>query len=151
MPGHYDHRYFYTEIGYNLKITDPQAAVGLAQLEKLPQFIARRRENFTFLYDALAPFSEHLSLPTWHENADPSWFAMPLMVRDEAPFSRYEITRHLENQNIETRPLFAGNILKQPAYQDLNCRVIGNLPVADKIMRGVTYKGSGRQSLLSYE
>ena len=141
MPDHYDHRYFYTEIGYNLKLTDPQAAVGLAQLEKLPEFVARRRENFAFLYEALERFTEYLALPIWHENANPSWFAMPLLVRDEAPFSRYEITRYLESHNVETRPLFAGNILKQPANQDLDCRVIGNLPIADQVMRGVFFIG----------
>lgn len=141
MDDYYDHRYLYTEIGYNLKITDPQAAVGLAQLEKLPEFVSRRRANFAFLYEALQRFSEFLALPTWHEKANPSWFAMPLLVRDEAPFSRYDLTRYLEAHNIETRPLFAGNILKQPAYQDIECRVAGELPVSDQIMRAVFFIG----------
>jgi CDP-6-deoxy-D-xylo-4-hexulose-3-dehydrase len=138
---YYDHRYFYTEIGYNLKLTDPQAAVGLAQLEKLPMFVSRRRENFNYLYQALQPHAEFLALPTWHEKADPSWFAMPLYVRETAPFSRYDITRYLESRNVETRPLFAGNVLKHPAYKDIEHRTVGDLPVSDEIMRGVFFVG----------
>jgi CDP-6-deoxy-D-xylo-4-hexulose-3-dehydrase len=151
MPGHYDHRYFYTEIGYNLKITDPQAAIGLAQLDKLPEFVTRRRTNFAFLYEALVQFEEYLALPAWRDKAEPSWFAMPILVRDEAPFTRYEITRFLEGHNVETRPLFAGNILKQPAYQGIDCRVVGNVTVSDQIMRSVffvgVYPGLNRQRL----
>ncbi|MGD2078970.1 MAG: lipopolysaccharide biosynthesis protein RfbH [Chloroflexota bacterium] len=138
---YYDHRYYYTEIGYNLKLTDPQAAVGLAQLGKLPSFVSRRRENFRYLYEALQPYTEFLALPTWHEKANPSWFAMPLFIREAAPFSRYEMTRFLEARNVETRPLFAGNILNQPAYQDIECRLIGELPVANQIMNSVFFIG----------
>jgi CDP-6-deoxy-D-xylo-4-hexulose-3-dehydrase len=139
--GYYDHRYFYTEIGYNLKLTDPQAALGLAQLEKLPAFVSRRRENFDFLYQALQPHTEFLALPSWHKKASPSWFAMPLFVRETAPFTRYEITRYLESHQIETRPLFAGNILNHPAYQEIESRVVGDLTVSDQIMRGVFFVG----------
>lgn len=141
MPGFYDHRYFYSEIGYNLKLTDPQAAMGVAQLDKLPAFIAARKRNFAYLYDALQEFEEFLLLPTWHPKADPSWFAFPILVRDEAPFLRHELTRFLEAHKVETRTLFAGNILKQPGYQGINCRVVGDLPVADQIMRGVFFVG----------
>jgi CDP-4-dehydro-6-deoxyglucose reductase, E1 len=141
MPGFYDHRYLYTEIGYNLKLTDPQAAMGLAQMDKLPDFIARRKRNFAYLYEGLQPFAEHLILPSWREKADPSWFAFPLLVRDGAPFMRHEITRYLEEHLVETRPLFAGNILKQPAYRNIRHRVIGDLPVADHIMRGAFFVG----------
>ena len=141
MPGYSAPRYFYTEIGYNLKLTDPQAAVGLAQLEKLASFVERRRANFAFLYEGLAQFAEFLVLPEWHEKAEPSWFAMPILIRDEAPFTRYEITRFLESHSIETRPLFAGNILKQPAYEGLDFRVIGETPVSDQIMRSVFFIG----------
>ena len=141
MPGYYDHRYFYTEIGYNLKLTDLQSAVGLAQLDKLPGFIARRKENFAYLYESLKQFDEFLILPTWHEKADPSWFAFPLMVRDEAPFSRHHLTRYLEKNQVETRTLFAGNLLKQPAYADIDCRIIGDLPVSDQIMRNCFFVG----------
>jgi CDP-6-deoxy-D-xylo-4-hexulose-3-dehydrase len=149
--GYYDHRYYYTEIGYNLKMTDPQAAVGIAQLDKLLSFISRRRENFSYLHSALQPFTEFLALPTWHKKANPSWFALPLLVRESAPFSRYEITRHLESKGIETRPLFAGNILEQPAYRSIECRIVGGLPVARQIMSGVffvgVYPGLGRPQL----
>lgn len=141
FAGYYDHRYFYTEIGYNLKLTDPQAAVGLAQLEKLPSFVSRRRDNFGYLFEALQPYTEFLALPTWHDKANPSWFAMPLFVRETAPFSRYEITRYLESHNIETRPLFAGNILNHPAYRDIDCRSVGQLPVSDQIMSNVFFVG----------
>lgn len=141
MPGFYDHRYFYTEIGYNLKLTDPQAAMGLAQLDKLPQFIEKRKRNFAHLYNGLCAFEEFLILPSWHEQADPSWFAFPLLVRDTAPFGRYELTRFLEARKVETRPLFAGNILRQPAYRDIEKRVVGELPVADQILRGAFFVG----------
>jgi CDP-4-dehydro-6-deoxyglucose reductase, E1 len=141
MPGYYDHRYYYTEIGYNLKLTDPQAAMGLAQLDKLPDFIARRKENFAYLHAGLKPYEEFLLLPTWHEKAEPSWFALPLWVRDDAPFARHELTRFLEYNKVETRLIFAGNILKQPGYQHINRRVIGDLPVADQIMRGSFFIG----------
>lgn len=141
MPGYYDHRYFYTEIGYNLKLTDPQAAMGVAQLEKLPDFIAARKRHFAYLYAGLQPFEEHLILPTWRPKADVSWFAFPIVVRDEAPFRRDALTRFLEAHQVETRPLFAGNILKQPAYQEIEHRVVGELPVADQIMRGAFFVG----------
>ena len=141
MPGFYDHRYLYTEIGYNLKLTDPQAAMGVAQLDKLPGFLAKRKRNFAYLYAGLQQFGEHLILPARHEKADPAWFAFPLLVRDEAPFMRHEITRYLEEHLVETRPLFAGNILRQPAYQEIEHRVVGALPVADQIMRGAFFVG----------
>ncbi|MDX1614978.1 MAG: lipopolysaccharide biosynthesis protein RfbH [Candidatus Promineifilaceae bacterium] len=141
VPGFYDHRYFYTEIGYNLKLTDLQAAMGRAQLDKLPEFIRRRKRNFAYLLAGLEPFTEFLSLPTWHPKADPSWFAMPLLVRDDAPFQRHKLTQYLESRQIETRPIFAGNILKQPAYAGINHRAVGDLPRADQIMRGAFFVG----------
>lgn len=141
MQGFYDHRYYYTEIGYNLKLTDPQAAMGVAQLDKLPAFIAARKQNFARLHAGLQPFEEYLILPTWHAKADVSWFAFPVVVRDDAPFRRHELTRFLEAHQVETRPLFAGNILKQPAYQEIECRVIGDLPVANQIMRSAFFVG----------
>jgi CDP-6-deoxy-D-xylo-4-hexulose-3-dehydrase len=141
LDGKYDHRYVYSEIGYNLKLTDVQAAMGLAQLDKLPDFIARRQENFRYLYEGLKPYEEHLLLPTWHPKADPSWFAFPLWVREAAPFTRYDISRFLENRQIETRTLFAGNILRQPGYQGIDRRVVGDLANADRIMRGAFFVG----------
>lgn len=141
MPGFYDHRYLYTEIGYNLKLTDPQAAMGLAQLDKVAWFIERRKRNFHYLYERFKRYEEFFHLPTWHEKADPSWFAMPLVVRDEAPFMRHQLTRFLEERMVETRPLFAGNLVMHPAYRDIEHRIIGDLPVADKILRGAFFVG----------
>lgn len=141
MPGFYDHRYVYTEIGYNLKLTDLQAAIGLAQLEKLPGFIDQRKQNFKYLFEALNEYEEHLILPKWHEKADPSWFAFPITVRDDAPFQRHQLTGYLERHNIETRPLFAGNLLKQPGYQDITYRSVGDLPVSDHILRSTFFVG----------
>ena len=141
IPGFYDHRYYYTEIGYNLKMTDPQAAMGLAQMDKLPDFIEARKRHFAYLYEGLQQFQEFLMLPTWHKKADPSWFAFPLFVRSEAPFMRHDLTRFLEANKVQTRLLFAGNILKQPGYQQIAHRVIGDLPIADEIMRGAFFIG----------
>jgi CDP-6-deoxy-D-xylo-4-hexulose-3-dehydrase len=141
IEGYYDHRYYYSEIGYNLKITDPQAAMGLEQLQKLPEFIARRKENFAYLYDGLKRFDEFLKMPSWHEKADPSWFAFPLYVRPEAPFLRHELTRFLELNKVQTRLIFAGNILRQPAYQEIAYRAIGDLKVSDQIMEGGFFVG----------
>jgi CDP-6-deoxy-D-xylo-4-hexulose-3-dehydrase len=141
IPGYYDHRYFYSEIGYNLKLTDPQAAMGLAQLQKLPEFIRRRKENFAYLYAGLKPFEEFLMLPTWHPKADPSWFAFPLLVRPEAPFMRHELTRFLEMNHVQTRLIFAGNILRQPAYEHIQHRAVGDMAVSDQIMRGGFFVG----------
>ncbi len=141
IPGFYDHRYFYTEIGYNLKLTDPQAAMGLAQIQKLPDFIRRRKENFAYLYEGLSAYSEFLMLPTWHPKADPSWFAMPLLVRDGAPFMRHELTRFLEVNRVQTRLIFAGNIMRQPAYQHIEHRAVGELKTSDQVMRGGFFVG----------
>ncbi len=141
VPGFYDHKYYYTEIGYNLKLTDMQAAIGVAQMKKLPAFIAARRRNFDYLYKGLKQFEQFLMLPTWHEKAQPSWFSFPILVRDSAPFSRHQLTRFLEENLIETRLIFAGNILKQPAYQHISKRVVGELNIADQIMRGSFFVG----------
>jgi CDP-6-deoxy-D-xylo-4-hexulose-3-dehydrase len=141
MPGYYDHRYLYTEIGYNLKLTDLQAAIGLAQLDKLPDFIARRKRNFAYLYNALKEYEEYLILPSWHQKSDPSWFAFPITVRESAPFERHQITRFLEEKLVETRPLFAGNLIKQPGYRDIKNRAVGELPISDQIMRGTFFVG----------
>ena len=145
LPGmegtYYDHRYLFTEVGYNLKLTDPQAAVGVAQLDKLSGFIAKRKRNFDTLFRGLKPLEDFLILPTWSEKADPSWFAFPITVRRDAPFTRDDLQRFLEGRNIETRLLFAGNILKQPGYRNINARVIGDLPIADAVMQGTFFVG----------
>lgn len=141
VPDCYDHKYIYSEIGYNLKLTDPQAAVGVAQLDKLPDFIARRKRNFAALYERLRPYAEWLRLPTWHPKADVSWFAFPLVVRPDAPFTRNALTRYLELHGVETRLIFAGNILRQPAYRHIVHRAVGPLAVADDIMRNGFFVG----------
>jgi CDP-6-deoxy-D-xylo-4-hexulose-3-dehydrase len=139
--GVYDHRYLFAEIGYNLKITDIQAALGVAQLEKLPDFIAARQRNFETLYAGLKRYEELFVLPRWSERAEPSWFAFPLTVRPEAPFTREEVTRFLESRQVETRVLFAGNILKQPGYRNIEHRVVGELPVTELVMRNTFFVG----------
>ncbi len=137
----YDHRYLFTEIGYNLKLTDPQAAVGVAQVDKLPEFVAARKRNFRVLYEGLKPLEELFVLPSWSPRADPSWFAFPISVRPEAPFDRNALQRFLESRRIETRLLFAGNILRQPGYRNIQCRVVGELEVAETIMRSTFFVG----------
>lgn len=137
----YDHRYLYSEIGYNLKMTDVQAAIGLAQLDKLPAFIAARRRNFARLYQGLKPYEEFLLLPQWSPRADPAWFAFPVAVRPGAPFSRRDLVTFLEARNVETRLLFAGNIARQPGYQDIRHRVVGALPNADQVLRSAFFVG----------
>jgi CDP-6-deoxy-D-xylo-4-hexulose-3-dehydrase len=137
----YDHRYLFTEIGYNLKPTDLQAAIGVAQMDKLPGFIAKRKKHFRLIYDGLRRYEEHLILPTHHPKADPSWFAFPIAVRPGAPFTRKQITRFLENRNIETRYLFSGNILQQPGYRHIERRVVGGLPNSDIVLKSAFFVG----------
>jgi CDP-6-deoxy-D-xylo-4-hexulose-3-dehydrase len=137
----YDHRYLYTEIGYNLKPTDMQAAIGAAQVDKLPGFIAKRKKHFHLIYEGLRRYEEHLMLPTHHPKADPAWFAFPISVRPGAPFTRKQITQFLESRNIETRLLFSGNILQQPGYRDIECRVVGDLPNSDVVLKAAFFIG----------
>jgi len=137
----YDHRYLYTEIGYNLKMTDVQAAIGLAQLDKLPHFVAARKRNFARLYEGLEPYEEFLIRPTWSARADPAWFAFPITVRPGAPFTRREMVGFLEEGNVETRYLFAGNITRQPGFRHIEHRVVGDLPNSDLVMRAAFFVG----------
>ncbi len=118
LPEGYDHKYIYSHIGYNLKITDWQAACGLAQLDKVEEFIEARKANFKILREGLKDLEKYLILPYAVENADPSWFGFPITVKADAPFNKIELARYLEEHNIGTRQLFAGNILRQPAYLD---------------------------------
>jgi CDP-6-deoxy-D-xylo-4-hexulose-3-dehydrase len=118
-----------------------QAAVGVAQLAKLPGFIEKRRTNFQFLREALAPFAEHLILPEATPGAHPSWFGFPITLRSTAPISRNELVRFLEERRIATRLLFAGNLLRQPAYAGIEHRVVGSLDVADEIMHRTFWLG----------
>ncbi len=133
LPAGYDHKYVYGRLGYNLKATDLQAAIGCAQLEKLDGFIARRRDNFARLYALLEPFGDRLILPRATPHADPAWFAFALTVRTEAGFDRGDLIRFLEAERIETRPLFGGNLLRHPAFLDIPCRVAGGLANTDLI------------------
>jgi len=137
----YDHRYLYVEIGYNLKMTDVQAAIGLAQLEKLPDFVTARKRNFARLYEGLKSYEEFLILPVWSERADPSWFAFPITVRPGAPFTRHDLITFLEERNIETRLLFAGNIVRQPGYSHIKHRTVGDLPNSDLVLRSTFFVG----------
>lgn len=134
LPCGYDHKYTYSHIGYNLKVTDMQAAVGLAQLEKLPQFIARRKANFRALREGLAALDEFFILPEATAGTDPSWFGFPLAVRPGAPWTRNQVIQYLEERKIATRLLFAGNLTRQPAYKDVRMRVAGSLKNTDFVM-----------------
>jgi CDP-6-deoxy-D-xylo-4-hexulose-3-dehydrase len=141
LPHGYDHKYVYSEIGYNLKLTDMQAAVGVAQLDKLPGFIEARKRNFARLTDGLSDLDELFILPEATPNSDPSWFGFPIAVRREAPIDRNAVVRHLEDRGIATRLLFAGNLLRQPAYKDIEHRVVGTLDNADFVMECVFWIG----------
>ena len=133
LPYGYDHKYVYSHIGYNLKMTDMQAAVGVAQLDKLEDFVARRNANFKRLHKGLKPLEEFLLLPKATKNSEPSWFGFPITVKDGAPFSRFDLVQHIESRRIGTRQLFGGNLLRQPAYKGIPMRVVGNLTNADII------------------
>jgi CDP-4-dehydro-6-deoxyglucose reductase, E1 len=141
LPQGYDHKYTYSHIGYNLKATDLQASVGVAQLKKLPGFIETRRANFQRLYAGLSDLQDYLLLPQATPHSEPSWFGFPLAVRTEAPFSRDEFVRHLESCKIGTRLLFAGNILRQPAYAKIAHRVVGPLVNTDFVMERLLWIG----------
>ena len=141
LPDTYDHRYLYTNIGYNLRPTDIQAALGTVQLAKLPGFIEKRKHNFQRLLEGLKRYEDHLILPRWSERADVSWFAFPISVRPEAPFTRQELVHWLEDARIETRLLFAGNIIMQPGYRDMKCRLVGKLENSDLVMRNSFFIG----------
>jgi len=141
LPCGYDHKYIYSHIGYNLKATDMQAALGASQLTKLPEFVARRKENFAHLHANLQPLQDVLILPTATAGADPSWFGFPIGIREGAPFSRIDLTRALESKRIGTRLLFGGNLTRQPAYKDHEYRVIGDLPNTDYVMNHVFWIG----------
>jgi CDP-6-deoxy-D-xylo-4-hexulose-3-dehydrase len=139
LPEGYDHKYTYSHIGYNLKPTDLQAAIGVAQLERLDDFIHRRQANFQTLYAGLKPFEDGLILPRWDSRAEPSWFGFPITVRHGV--ARRALVQWLEDANIETRDVFGGNILKQPAYLGAPVRVSGELTQTDRVMRDTFFIG----------
>ena len=141
LPCGYDHKYTYSHIGYNLKATDMQAALGLSQIEKLPIFIECRKENFRYLSAALKPMKDCLMLPEATPGSDPAWFGFPIGVREDAPFTREDIIRALEAKKIATRLLFGGNLLRQPAYESCEVRVAGPLPNSDFVMNNVFWIG----------
>jgi CDP-6-deoxy-D-xylo-4-hexulose-3-dehydrase len=141
LPCGYDHKYTYSHVGYNLKATDMQAALGVSQIAKLPHFIERRKENFVYLKNALKPLEQFLQLPVAGEHADPSWFGFPIGVKEGSPFTRDQLTRELDAKKIGTRLLFAGNLLRQPAYEGLEYRVVGDMSGSDYVMNHVFWIG----------
>lgn len=141
LPYGYDHKYVYSHIGYNLKMTDMQAAVGVAQLDKLDDFVSRRNSNFKRLHKGLKPLEEFLLLPKATKGSEPSWFGFPLTVKEGAPFSRFDLVQHIESRRIGTRQLFGGNLLRQPAYKGIPMRVVGNLKNADIITEQTFWVG----------
>ncbi len=143
LPKGYDHKYVYSHVGYNLKVTEMQAAIGVEQMKKLPHFIARRKENFARWYEGFSQWTDYFILPEATEGADPSWFAFPITVKESAPFSRTELTNFLNAHGVETRNLFAGNILMQPAYVNIEHRVAPDgLTVTNMIMNDTFFLGT---------
>lgn len=141
LPCGYDHKYTYSHIGYNLKVTDMQAAVGVSQLKKLPSFIAARNKNWQALRDGLADLQDVYLLPEATPGTVPSWFGFPFAVRPEAPFTRNQLVRLLDAKKIGTRLIFAGNLLRQPAYENIVHRVVGDLSNTDYMMNQALWVG----------
>ena len=141
LPYGYDHKYVYSHLGYNLKATDMQAAIGVAQLARLEGFGAARRRNHARLLAALRPYEDRLILPVAPENTDPSWFSFVITVRDDAGFSRADLTGFLEASRIETRSLFSGNLLRHPAFEAIERRVVGDLANTDVVMNRTFFVG----------
>ena len=136
-----DHKYVYSEIGYNLKPLELQCAMGLEQLKKLQDFIDKRNRNFQRLYEFFKNFETFFILPSWHETAEPSWFGFPLTIRHDAPFNRFDIINYMEDNKIQTRNLFAGNILFHPAYKKINCRKYGSSINSDIVTTNTFFLG----------
>ncbi len=141
LPEGYDHKYTYSHLGYNLKITDMQAACALAQLEKAPGFIQKRKENFKFLKERLKSCEEFLQMPEATEGSDPSWFGFPITVKKNCPVSRLDLTTYLDQNKIGTRLLFAGNLIRQPYMMNAQYRVSGDLSNTDNVMNNTFWIG----------
>jgi CDP-4-dehydro-6-deoxyglucose reductase, E1 len=141
LPLNYDHKYVYSHIGYNLKPLDLQCAIGTQQLKKLPEFSMKRKENFKRLYECFKKYQDKVILPRSYPKSEPSWFSFYMTVRENAGFSRADIIKFLEGKNIETRMLFGGNILKQPGFSNIKCRVVGELKNTDTILNNTFFIG----------
>lgn len=141
LPYGYDHKYVYSHLGYNLKITDMQAACGLAQLERVDEFIRKRRENFKFLYNKLSTLTGFLELPKATPNSNPSWFGFPITLKKDSGINRVDLLRFLDQNKIGSRLLFAGNLTKQPYFKDLDYRVVGDLTNTDLTMNDTFWIG----------
>ena len=141
LPFGYDHKYTYSHLGYNLKITDMQAACGLAQLEKAPQFIQARKDNFAFLKARLRDCEEFISLPEATERSDPSWFGFPITLKENCPLTRLDLLTYLDQNKIGTRLLFAGNLTRQPYMAGMNYRISGDLTNTDNVMNNTFWIG----------
>ncbi len=153
LPYGYDHKYMYSHLGYNLKITDMQAACGLAQLGKISSFIEKRKKNFNYLSQHLSSFEDILSLPKATHESDPSWFGFPITVNEESPVTRNDLTSYLEQNKIGTRLLFAGNLIHQPYMSGQNYRVSGELSNSDYVMNNTFWIGihpALNEKMLSY-
>ena len=141
LPKGYDHKYTYSHLGFNLKITDMQAACGLAQIDRLEGFILKRKENFAYLYETLKELNEYLILPEKEKHSDPSWFGFPLTIREENKFDRAELMQFLNDHNIRTRLLFAGNVVKQPYMKNINYKIASTLEKSEKVMKNTFWIG----------
>jgi CDP-6-deoxy-D-xylo-4-hexulose-3-dehydrase len=141
LPFGYDHKYTYSHMGYNMKITDMQAACGLAQLDRLPGFIKKRQENFNFLYKNLKDLEEFLILPKAEENSEPSWFGFPLSLKKENKFNRNDLIKYLNQNKIGTRLLFSGNLIKQPYFKNVNFKIHQKLANTDFVMENTFWVG----------
>jgi len=141
LPYGYDHKYIYSHIGYNLKMTDLQAAIGVAQFAKLSHFTKMRKRNFKKLYDGLSDFKKYFILPEKLERAEPSWFGFPITLKESVSFTRRDIVQYLEQNKIATRMLFGGNLLRQPAYSNIKCRVHEELKNTDYVMNNLFWIG----------
>ena len=140
LPHGYDHKYIYSHIGYNLKATDMQAAIGLSQIEKLDNFILKRKENFKYLYEKFSEIDE-FELPNWYDLSDPSWFGFPLTIKDNSKINRLELLKHYQNHKIGTRLLFGGNVTLQPAYEKLNLGNPSDYPEANRVANNSFWLG----------
>ena len=141
LPAGYDHKYIYSHVGYNLKITDMQAAVALAQMERLPGFIQQRKDNFNYLKNKMSSLSEFLILPESTPNSDPSWFGFPITLKEDAPVARVDLLKYLDQNKIGSRLLFAGNLTKQPYFEGKEYRISGELKNTDLVMNNTFWIG----------